>query len=143
MFECFNWSILSPAQGFKFINNVKTVIIYYINCPFYLLYCALCKSLCNVSVLTHYCNVIKSQRSIPFVKYYNENPPANHFHKDFVFRSHSFTETFEDRKKINYDMIMSVPVSNPPPTSVYTKQILQRQHGVLDLSSPNTYNNTE
>ena len=38
---------------------------------------------------------------------------------------------------------MSVALSNPPPTSVFTKRIPQRQHGVVDLSSPNTYNNTE
>ena len=72
-----------PAQCCKFINNMETVILYSINCPFHLLYCAFCKSLCNVSVLTHDCNVIKSQRSIsPLFKYYHENPPANHFHKD-------------------------------------------------------------
>ena len=65
MFECLHRSILCPAQGCKFINNVETVILHSINCPFHLLYCAFCKSLCNVSVLTHDCNVIKSQRIIP------------------------------------------------------------------------------
>ena len=64
MFEYPHRSILCPAQGCRFINNVETVIIYFINCPFHLLYCALCKSLYNVSVLTHDCSVIKYQRSI-------------------------------------------------------------------------------
>ena len=40
-------------------------------------------------------------------------------------------------------MYMSVALSNSSPTSVFTKQILQRQHGVIDLSSPTTYNNTD
>ena len=66
MFEYLYRSILCFAQRCKFINNVKTVILHSINCPLYLLYCVLCKSLCNVSGLTHDCNVIKSQRSIPF-----------------------------------------------------------------------------
>ena len=60
MFECPHRSILCPAQGCRFINNVETVIICSTNCPFHLLYCALCKSLYNVSDLTHDCNVIKS-----------------------------------------------------------------------------------
>ena len=125
MFECLYRSILCPAQGSKFINNVETVNLHSINCPFHLLYCALCKSLCNVSVLTHNCNVIKSQRSIPSLfKYYHENPPANHFHKDVVLSNHSYTETFEDRGKINYDLFMRVALSNFPPTSVRTNQIL-------------------
>ena len=66
MFECLHRSIRCPAQNCKFINNMKTVILHFINCPFHLLYCAFCKSLCNVSVLTNDCNVIKSQRSICF-----------------------------------------------------------------------------
>ena len=83
MFECPHRSILCPAQGCRFINNVETVIIHTINCPFHLLYCALCKSLYNVSVLTHDCNVIKSQRLIPlYFKYYHENSPPNLSHKD-------------------------------------------------------------
>ena len=64
MFECPYRSILCPAQCCQFINNVETVIIHSISCPFHLLYCGICKSLYNVSVLTHDCNVIKSQRSI-------------------------------------------------------------------------------
>ena len=32
-------------------------------------------------------------------------------------------------------MFISVALSHPPPTSVLTKQILQRQNGVVDLSS--------
>ena len=144
MFDCLYLSILCPSQGCKFINNVETVILHSFNCPFHLLYCAICKSLCNVSVLTYDCNVIKSQRSIPsFVKYYHENPPANHFHKDGFLCNHSYTETFEDRRKINYDMFISVALSNLPLTLVLTKRILQRQHGIVDLSSPNIYNNTE
>ena len=58
MFECLHRSILCPAQGCKYINNVESVNIQSINCPFHLLYCAFCKSLYNVSVLTHDCNVI-------------------------------------------------------------------------------------
>ena len=57
MFECPQRSILCPAKGCRFINNVETVIIHSINCPFHLLYCALCKYLYNVTVLTHDCNV--------------------------------------------------------------------------------------
>ena len=114
MFECLHRSILCPAQGYKFINNIETVIHHSINCPFNLLYCAFCKSLCNVSVLTHVCNVIKSLRSIPSLfKYYHENPPANNFHKDLFLHDHSYTETFDDRGKINYDMFMRVALSNP------------------------------
>ena len=64
MFECLYRSFLCPAEGFKFINNVETVILHSINCHFLLLYCALCKSLYNLSVLTHDCNVIKFLRSI-------------------------------------------------------------------------------
>ena len=144
MFECLYRSILCPAQGCKFINNMETVTLHSIKCPFHLLYCALCKSLCNVSVLTHDCNVIKSQRSIPsFVKYYHEKQPAIHFHKDVFLRNHSYTESFKDRGKINYEMFMSVALLIPPPTSVRTNRILQRQHGVVDLSSPNAYNNIE
>ena len=58
IFECPHRSILCPAQGCKFINNVKSVIIYSINCPFHSLYCAFYKLLYNVSVLTYDCNVI-------------------------------------------------------------------------------------
>ena len=82
MFECPNRRILCPAQGCNFINNGEIVITHSINCHFHLLYCAICKSLYNVSVLTHDCNIIKSQRSIPLFKYYHENQPANHSHKD-------------------------------------------------------------
>ena len=66
MFECPHRIILCPAKGCQFINNVESVIIHSINCPFHLLYCAICKSLYNVSVLTHDCNIIKSQRLIPY-----------------------------------------------------------------------------
>ena len=105
MFECPHWSILCPAQGCRFINNVQTVIIHSINYPFHLLYCALCKSLYNVSVLTHYCNVIKSQRSIPsYLKYYHENLPPNNSQKNVFLRTHSFMENFEDIGKIKYNV---------------------------------------
>ena len=141
MFECPHRRILCPAQGCNFIYNVETVIIHSINCSFHLLYCAICKSLYNVTVLTHDCNIIKSQRSIySFFKYYHENPPANHLHKDIFLQNNSYTETFEDRCKMNFAMFMCVAISNPPPTSVLTKRILRRQNGAVDLSSPNTYN---
>ena len=65
MFECPHRSILCPAQGCQCINNVETVIIHTINCPFNLLYCAICKSLFNVSVIIHDCDIIKSQCTIP------------------------------------------------------------------------------
>lgn len=58
MVECNHQSILCVANGCKFIFNVKTVIIYVINCLFYLLYYEIYKSLSNVSVLTYDCNVI-------------------------------------------------------------------------------------
>ena len=103
MFECPHRSILCPAQSCRFINNMETVIIHSINCPFHLLYCAICKLLYNVSVLIQYCNVIKSQPSISsYFKYYHENSPTNHSHKDVCFRTNSYIETFENRGKINY-----------------------------------------
>ena len=109
MFKCPHRSILCSAQGCRFFNNVETVIIHSINCPFHLLYCAKCKSLYNVSVLIHDCNVIKFQRSIPsYFKYYHENSPINHSDKDVFLRTNSHIETFEDRGKINYDMFLSV-----------------------------------
>ena len=142
MFECPHRSILYPAQGCKFINKVETVFIHSINCPFHLLYCALCKSLYNVSGLTHDCNVIKSQRLIPwYFKYYHENPQPNHSHKDVFLRTNSYIETFENRGKINYDMFLSIALSQPPPTSVLTRRILRRQNGVENLSSFNTNTN--
>ena len=79
MFECPHRSILCPAQNCRVINNVETVIINSINCLFHLLYCVLCKSLYNVSVFTHDCNVIIFLRSIPsYFKYYYDNTPPNH-----------------------------------------------------------------
>ena len=140
-FEWSHRSILCPAKNCNFINNCEIGIIHSINCPFHLLYCEICKSLYNVSVLTHDCNVIKSQRSIHyFFKYYHENPPANHSHKDIFLLNNSCTETFEDRGKIIFDMFMCVALSHFPPTSVLTKRILQRQNGVIELSSTTTYN---
>ena len=84
MFECPHQNILCPGQGCQFINHVKIVIVHSINCPFRLLYCPICKSLYNVSVFTHDCNVIKSQRTIPTVfKYHHNISPFNHSHKIF------------------------------------------------------------
>ena len=118
------------------------LLIHSINCPFHLLYCAICKSLYNVSVLTHDCNVIKSQCTIPSVfKYYHNISLVNHSHKDVFLRTNSYIETFEDRAKINYDMFMSVALIKPPPTAFFTtRRILQRQNAVENLSS-STYNN--
>ena len=97
MFECPHRSILCPAQACQFSNNEETVIIHSINCPFYLLYCAICKSLYNVSVLTHDCNVIKSQCTIPsvFKNHHNILTP-NHSHKDVFLRTYLYIENFED-----------------------------------------------
>ena len=140
MFDCPHRSILCSAQVCKFINIMETVIIHLINCPFHLLYCAICKSLYNVSVLTHDCNVIKSHRTIPSVfKYYYNNSPPNHSHKDVFLRTNSYIETFEDRIKINYDMFMSVALIKPPPTAFFNRRIFQRQNAVEDLTSSNTY----
>ena len=142
MFECPHRSILCPAQGCLFINNVETVIIHSINCPFHLLYCAFCKSLYNVSVLTHVSNVIISQRSTPsYFKYYHENSPPTHSHIDIFLRTNSYIETFKVRGKINYDMFLSVAFSQPPTTSVLNRRILQRQNEVEDFSSFNTNTN--
>ena len=142
MFECPHRSILCPAQGCRFIIKLKTVIIHSINCPFYLLYCSFCKSLYNVSVQTHDCNVIKSQRYSPSsFKYYHEYPPPNHSHKDVFLITNSYINTFKDRGKINVDMFLSVALSQRPPTSVFTRQILRRQNEVEDLSSVNTTTN--
>ena len=121
MFECPHRSILCPAQGCRFINNVETVIIHSINCSAHLLYYAVCNSSYNVSVLTHDCNLIKSQRLIPsYFKYYHETSPPNHSHKDVFLRTNSYIETFEDRGKINYDMFFSVALSTPSPIHVLT-----------------------
>ena len=143
MIECPHRSISCAAQGCQLFNNVETVIMYSINCPFHLLYCAICKSLYNVSVLTHDCNVIKSQRAISSLfKYYHNDSPLNHSHKNVFLRTNLYIETFEERKKINYDMFMRIAFSRLPPTSVLTRQILQRQNEVEDLSSIiTTYNN--
>ena len=136
MFECPHRRILCPAQGCRFINNMETVIFHSINCALHLLYCALCKSLYNVSDLTHDCNVIKSQPSIPsYFKYYHENSSLNHLHTDVFLRPNSYIKTFEDRGKINYDMFLSLTLFQPPPTSVFTRRILQLRNGVKDLSS--------
>ena len=142
MFEYPHQSILCPAQGCKFINNRETVFIHSINCPFHFLYCAICKSLYNVSVLTHDCNIIKSQCTISsvFKNYHNISPP-NHSHKDVFLRTNSYIKTFEDRAKINYDMFISVELIKPPPTAfVTTRRFLQRQNAVEDLLF-STYNN--
>ena len=48
-FKCPYQSILFPTL-FLIFNNVKTLIIYSITCTFYFMYCAICKSLYNVSV---------------------------------------------------------------------------------------------
>ena len=69
MFECPHRSILCPEPGCQFINNVETVIIHSINCPIHLLYCAICKSFYNMSVLTHDCNVINL--SVQFLRFVN------------------------------------------------------------------------
>ena len=142
MFECRHRSILCPAQICQFINNVETVIINSINCPIHLLYCAICKSLYNVSVLTHDCNGIKSQCTIPSIfKYYHNISLPNHSHKDVYLRTISYIETFEHTAKIKYDMFMNVALIKPPPTAFFTtRRILQRQNAVEDLSS-STYNN--
>ena len=142
MFECPHRSILCPAQGCRFINNVETATLHSINCPFHLSYCELCKSLYNVSSLTHDCNVIKSQCSIPtYFKQYHENSQPNYSHKDVFLRTNSFIETFENRGKIYYDMFLSVAYSPPPATFVLTRRILQRLNKVEDLSSFNTNTN--
>ena len=87
MFECPHRSILCPAHGCQFINNVETVIIQSHNCHFQLLYCAICKSLYNVSVFTHNCNVIKVKCTIPSVfKYYHNILPLNHSHKEVLLK---------------------------------------------------------
>ena len=91
--------------------------------------------------MTHDYNVIKSQRSIPsYFKYYHKNSPPNHSHKDVFLRTNSYIEYFEDRGKINYDMFFSVALSQSPPISVLTRQILRRQYEVENLSS--FYTNT-
>ena len=93
-----------------------------------------------MSVLTHNCNVIKSQRSIPSLfKYYHDNSPPNHSHKDVFLKTNSYIKTIEDKGKINYNMFISVAISQPSPTSVFTRRILQRQNAVEDLTSSNIY----
>ena len=142
MFECPHRSILCPAQNCQFINNVEIVIIHSINCNFHLLYCAICKSMYNVSVLTHDWNVIKSQSTIDSgFKYYHNISQPNHSHKDAFLITNWYIETFESWAKINYDMFMSEALIKPPPTAMFTtRQILQRQNAFKDLSF-STYNN--
>ena len=77
------------------------LIIHSINCPFHLLYCAFCKSLYNLSVLSHDCIVIKSQHSIPsYFKYNHENSPPNNSHKIVFIRTNLYIETFKDTQSI-------------------------------------------
>ena len=132
MFECPHRCILCTAQCYKFINNVETVIIYSINYSFHLLNCSICKSLYNVSILTHDCNVIKSQRLIFFI-YYHDNSRSNHSHYDIYLRNNSYTETFEERGNIYFDMFICVAPSHRLPTLVLTIRSLQRKRNVVDL----------
>ena len=81
MFKFSHQNILCPAQSLQFINNVETVILQLINSIFYLLCCATCISLYNVSILIHDCNLIKSTSPSIF-KYYHNNLPPNHLNKD-------------------------------------------------------------
>ena len=144
MFECIHRSILCLAQGCKFINKMETLILHFINCPFHLLYYVVCQSLYNMSVLTHDCNVIKTQCSICLcLNIIMRIRQLITFIKNVFLRNHSYTEPFEERRKINYNMFMSVALSNPPPTNVLTRQILQRQNAVEDFSFPTTHNNTD
>ena len=46
-------------------------------------------------------------------------------HNNIFLCHNSYTETFEERGKINFAMFMYVALSHPPPTFVLTKQILQ------------------
>ena len=93
-----------------------------------------------MSVFTHDCNVIKSQRSIPLLfKYYHDNSPPNHSHKDVFLKINLYIETFEDSKIINYDMFMSVAISQDSPISVFIRRILQRQNAVDNRSLSNNY----
>ena len=118
MFECPYWSIFCSSQVCQFSNNVETVIIHSTNCFFHLLYCAICKSFNNVSVLTLDWNVIKFQRLIPSVfKYYHNISTTNHSHTNVIIRTNWYIETFEIRAKINYDMFRSVELTQPPPAS--------------------------
>ena len=41
MFECF-FKVFFVAQSCKFIINVETVLLHFINCPYNMLYCAFC-----------------------------------------------------------------------------------------------------
>ena len=100
MFECPYRSILCPAQGCELINNVETVIIHLNNCYVHLLYCAICKSLYNVSVLTHDCNIIKSNCTMFSVfKYYHNISPPNHSHKDVFIRTNSYIKLLKIERK--------------------------------------------
>ena len=98
MFECPNRRILCPAKGCNFINNVETVIIYSISCPYNLLYCAICKLVYNVSVFTHDCNIIISQR-LMFFQILSRKFARQIIHIKIFNRNNSYTETFEDRVK--------------------------------------------
>ena len=127
MFEYTNQKILCPAEGCKFINNLETVIIHTINSFVHMLQSAICKSFYNVSVLTHDCNVIKSQHLIhSFIKYYHVKPPPGHSQKNIYFRNHLYIETFEDWGTINYAMFMSITLFLLTTISVLTKRIIQR-----------------
>ena len=88
LIECLHRYILCCAQGCQYINNVETVIIHSINCPFHQLHCAICKSLYNVLVLTNDFNVIKFQCAIHSVfEYYHNILRLNNLHKDVFLRT--------------------------------------------------------
>ena len=60
IYECRHRNIQCTAQFCKFINKLETVTNHSIECPFYLIYCAKCKTLSNVFVLKHDCKVIQA-----------------------------------------------------------------------------------
>ena len=45
-------------------------------------------------------------------------------------KTNSYIKTFKDRNKINYDMFLSVELSQPSTTFVLNRRILQRQNKV-------------
>ena len=65
------------------MNKLTTMINFSIKCLFYLIYCAECKTLSNISVLKYDCKVIQAQGTNSFdITYKHKSPLLNHSHGD-------------------------------------------------------------
>ena len=69
-----------------------------------MIYCGVCNTLSNVTVLTHDCKVINVQQTLRSqLKYFYEHLPPNHYHGDVFLGTYLFIESVEGCNKIRYD----------------------------------------